>query len=107
MIDPQPIRYGQDTWLVMRNNKVLPKAVIQRVHHREGDRYLVFRWDLDPRKRELMSVVGSLEGANDLVRYDPVPTGVTPFAAYPDTRSPAQRLRDEDKRLPAEHERSH
>ena len=65
------------------------------------------RLHLDPQKRELMSVVCSLESANDLVRYDPTPTGVTPFAGYPDTRTPAQRLRDEDKRLRAEHERGH
>ena len=70
MIEPRPIRYDQDTWLVMRNDPVLPKAVIQRVHHREGDRFLLFRWDLDPQKRELMNVVASLERANDLVRYD-------------------------------------
>jgi hypothetical protein len=71
MIEPRPIRFDADTWLVMRNDPILPKAVIQRVHHREGDRYMVFRWDLDPAKRELMSVADSLEKANDLVRFDP------------------------------------
>ncbi|GAB3396832.1 hypothetical protein GCM10027568_31780 [Humibacter soli] len=38
MIEPRPIRFEVDTWLVMRNDKVLPKAVVQRVRHREGDR---------------------------------------------------------------------
>jgi hypothetical protein len=70
MARPRPIRYDQDTWLVMRNDPVIPKAVIQRVHHREGDRYLLFKWDIDPRKRQLMNVVDSLERADELVRYD-------------------------------------
>lgn len=72
MSRPKPIRYDVDTWLVMRNDPVLPKAVVQRVHHRDGgDRYLLIRWDLDPAKRELMNVVDSLERADELVRYDP------------------------------------
>jgi hypothetical protein len=45
MARPRPIRFDDDTWLVMRNDPVIPKAVIQRVHHREGDRYLLFKWD--------------------------------------------------------------
>lgn len=69
---PRPIRFDVDTWLCMRNDPVLPKAVIQRVHHRDGgDRYLVFRWDMDPAKRQLMNVCDSLEKANELVRFDP------------------------------------
>lgn len=76
MIEPRPIRFDADTWLVMRNDKVIPKAVVQRVHQREGDRYLLFKWDIDPQKRQLMSVVDSLERANDLVLYDnDLPTG--------------------------------
>ncbi|GAB3389126.1 hypothetical protein GCM10027568_10950 [Humibacter soli] len=54
-------------------DQVVPKASIQRVHHRDGDRFLVFRFELDPAKRELMSVTDSLEKANDLVRFDPPP----------------------------------
>ncbi|NNC10713.1 hypothetical protein HII28_02270 [Planctomonas sp. JC2975] len=93
MIEPRPIRFDVDTWIVMRNDKVLPKAVIQRVHHRQGDRYLLFRWDIDPQKRQLMNVVDSLEKANDLVLYDPTPTGVTPFAGYPPTTVKSPRAR--------------
>jgi hypothetical protein len=70
---PKPIRYDLDTWLVMRNDPVIPKAVIGRVHTRQGDRYFVFRWELDPAKRELVSLVDSLEKADDLVLYDPAP----------------------------------
>lgn len=80
MAFPKPIRFDADTWLCMRNDPVLPKAVIQRVHHAEGDKYLLFKWDTDPAKRMLMSVVDSLERANELVKYDPPPpNGVPPF----------------------------
>jgi hypothetical protein len=33
---PKPIRYNRDTWLVMRDDKVLPKAVIKRFTDRKG-----------------------------------------------------------------------
>lgn len=81
---PKPIRYDADTWLVMRNDPVIPKAVIQRVHGRDnsGDRFMVFAWDpLDTTKRRLMGVKESLEDANEFVKYDNTPT--------PDTRNPA------------------
>jgi hypothetical protein len=68
---PKPIRYDVDTWLVMRNDPVIPKAVIQRVRHRTGsDKYLLFKWDLDPTKRKLMNVVDTLDKADNLVRYE-------------------------------------
>jgi len=67
---PKPIRYDLDTWLCMRTNEVLPKAVIQRVHGVDGDRYLLFKWDLDPGKRTLMNICESLEKANELVLFD-------------------------------------
>jgi hypothetical protein len=71
---PKPIRYDLNTWLVMRNDPVCPKAIVRRVHHRDGhDRYLVIKWDLDPAKCQLMSVVDSLDRADDLVRYDVQP----------------------------------
>lgn len=76
---PRPIRYDVDTWIVMRNDAVIPKAVIQRVHAREGDgdRYMVFAWDpLDTTKRRLMGVKETLEDANEFVNYDtPLRTG--------------------------------
>ncbi|TAM67027.1 MAG: hypothetical protein EPN48_15330 [Microbacteriaceae bacterium] len=70
MTRPKPIRYDQDTWLVMRTNPVIPKAVIQRIHHKVGDRYLVLKWDIDPANRELMTMCTSLEKADELVLYD-------------------------------------
>lgn len=71
MTRPRPIRYDHDTWLVMRDDKVLPKAVIQRFKDRRGvDQYLLVKWDLDPGKRTLMAVCDSLEKADGLVLYD-------------------------------------
>ena len=68
---PKPIRYDRDTWLVMRDDAVIPKAVVHRYTDKAGiDQYLVVRWDLDPSKRRLMAVCTSLERADDLVRYD-------------------------------------
>jgi hypothetical protein len=68
---PKPIRYNRDTWLVMRDDKVLPKAVIKRFTDRKGvDQYLLVKWDLDPSKRTLMAVCDSLEKADKLVLYD-------------------------------------
>lgn len=107
MSRPRPIRYDQDTWLVMRNDPAIPKAVIQRVHHADGDQYLVFRWHLDPDKRRLMNVVSSLERADDLVRYDVPPSGVPPFTGYSEHRSAAKQFRDKDQQLRKEHERGH
>ena len=71
MTRPRPIRLDHDTWLVMRNDPVIPKAVIERRRDRGGaDAYFVIAWDIDPLKRVLMSVQPSLERADALVRYD-------------------------------------
>lgn len=71
MTRPRPIRLDHNTWLVMRNDPVIPKAVIERRRDRGGaDVYFVIAWDIDPQKRVLMSVQPSLERADALVRYD-------------------------------------
>lgn len=72
---PLPIRVDLDMWICMRNDAVLPKATIQRVHTPEGDRFLLFQWDLDPAKRVLRGMHDSLEKANALVRFDPPQNG--------------------------------
>lgn len=73
---PKPIRFDVDTWLIMRNDLILPKAVVQRIQHADGDRYMLFKWDLDAQRRQLMNILDSLERADDLVRYDlPQPDG--------------------------------
>lgn len=71
MTTPRPIRYDHDTWLLMRDDKVVPKAVVKRFVDRRGrDQYLVLRWDLNPSKRRLMCACESLERADELVRWD-------------------------------------
>lgn len=79
---PQPIRVDIDMWVCMRNDAVLPKASIQRVHTPEGDRFLLYKWDVDPAKRVLRGMHDSLDKANALVRFDPPQTaaGAAPVA---------------------------
>jgi len=81
---PKPIRYDGDTWLCMRNDPVVPKAIIRRFRDvKRGAVFLVIRWALDPAEQQLMASAPSLERANELVRFDP-PKGTAPaFAGYP------------------------
>jgi hypothetical protein len=69
---PKPIRYDVDTWLVMRNDPILPKAIIRRFVHTETGReyYRVVTWDLESKKRNLIGRYPSLEDANVAVLYD-------------------------------------
>jgi hypothetical protein len=67
---PRPIRYDHDTWLVMRNDPVLPAAVIQRLRDpREREFFIVVTWDLDPRGRRMVGRYATLNYADDAVRY--------------------------------------
>ncbi|MFZ4894192.1 hypothetical protein ACL9RL_07060 [Plantibacter sp. Mn2098] len=67
MSKPRPIRFDVNTWLVMRGDPVLPKAIIERRKDRRGqDVYFVLSWDLDPGKRVLMGSKPSLEEADTL-----------------------------------------
>lgn len=71
MSRPKPIRFDVNTWLVMRGDPVLPKAIIERRKDRRGqDVYFVLSWDLDPGKRVLMGSKTSLEDADSMVLYD-------------------------------------
>jgi hypothetical protein len=73
---PWPIRYDRATWLCMRNDPVLPKAIIKRVwvwDKQSGERLMKFRavtWDLDPAKRTLIGYYNDVGEANNAVRYD-------------------------------------
>ena len=87
MSRPKPIRFDLDTWLVMRSDPIVPKAVVKRFRDRKGvSQYLLLKWDLDPEKRQLMGVHVSLEAADAQVLYDnPRPThpnGPAAFGAY-------------------------
>ncbi len=89
---PKPIRFDGDTWLCMRNDPALPKAIIRRFRDvKRGAVFLVIRWALDPAEQQLMASAPTLERANELVRFDP-PTGFAPgFNGYPHSNADARR----------------
>ena len=67
---PRPIRFDHDTWLIMRNDPVLPAAVIQRLRDPRGQEFfVVVSWDLNPDGRRMIGRYGSLEDADSAVRY--------------------------------------
>lgn len=86
---PKPIRFDGDTWLCMRNDPAVPKAIIRRFRDvKRGSVFLVIRWALDPAEQQLMASAPSLERANELVHFDP-PTSTAPrFAGYPQPATP-------------------
>jgi hypothetical protein len=71
-----PIRYDVDTWLCMRNDPVLPKAIIKRIwvtDKQSGQRLMKFRavtWDLDPTKRTLIGYYNDVGEANEAVTIE-------------------------------------
>lgn len=77
----------------MRNDPVLPKAIIKRVYvidkrtNRRVEKYRAVTWDLDPSKRMLIGYFTDVGQANDAVRYD-IPknvarvTGTKAFGMY-------------------------
>ena len=79
---PWPIRYDTDTWLCMRNDPVLPRAIIKRVQvidnrtSQRVEKYRAVTWDLDPSKRMLIGYFTDVGSANDAVRFD-IPKNVT------------------------------
>ena len=99
--------------MIMRTDPVLPKAVVLRVHGRNGDRYLLSKWDLDPKQRRLMNVVGSLERADQLVLYDNgAPEGYwsgppNGGIEHAERATTGQRLYERDRGLGVEPERGH
>lgn len=93
MSPPKPIRISRVEWVCMRNDPVLPKAVIRLVTVRERrdgvegpplDRYRVVTWAPDSADRLLVGYFDTLQAANAAVRYDiPDPTSVvTGHAAF-------------------------
>ena len=67
---PRPIRFDHDTWLIMRNDPVLPAAVIQRLREPNGHEFfVVVTWDLDPDGRRMIGRYATLEDADSAVRY--------------------------------------
>lgn len=72
---PKPIRYDRDTWVCMRNDPVLPKAIIRRVTLRDTasgsttERFRVVTWALDSGERRLVGYFDDLAEANGAVLY--------------------------------------
>jgi hypothetical protein len=91
---PRPIRYDVDTWLVMRNDPVLPAAVILRLRNPDGSEFFVaITWDLDPGKRRLVGRYRSLDDADRAVLY----TVPTPTVGARDEELLAMRARQEEQ----------
>jgi hypothetical protein len=91
MTRPRPIRYDVDTWLVMRNDPVFPKAIIRRIQgvdphtKRKVEKFRVVTWYLESSKRQLVGsgYFDTLQEADAVVLYD-TPKDVAPEArSYP------------------------
>ena len=86
---PKPIRYDFNTWLVMRNDPVLPAAIVTRQRTAEGAEYFrAVTWELDPEERLLIGRSATLGGADNLVRY---PTPLPPVPSAHDVMDPVRR----------------
>ena len=68
------LRYIQieaDLWAVMREAPDRPRAIIERVHWRDGsEQYLLKTWHTHPSERKLVSIHESLEDACRAVRWN-------------------------------------
>lgn len=88
---PKPIRYDHDTWLCVRSEPAVPKALIRRIRDRNGvETYLVVRWDLNPANQTVMASTNTLEKANGLVQFEKSSTGREKSPGYPSALSSMQ-----------------
>ena len=88
---PKPIRYDHDTWLCIRSEPALPKALIRRLRDRHDvETYLVLKWDLNPANQTVMASTSTLEKANSLVQFDKPSTGREKTPGYPSALSSMQ-----------------
>jgi hypothetical protein len=70
---PRPIRYDHDTWLVMRNDPVLPAALIVRMRGPGRQEFFItIGWDLDAEQRRMIGRYPTLQEADAAVLYDNV-----------------------------------
>jgi hypothetical protein len=91
----KPIRYDADTWLIMREDPVLPAAVIRRVRHKGGEFFLAIGWDLEPARRIMTGRFQSLQEADESIRY----TGGNPVMPRPgESFSEVERRRQDHAR---------
>jgi hypothetical protein len=99
---PRPIRYDIDTWLLMRDDPVLPAAIIVRLRGPGSQEFFVaVCWDLDHEKRRMIGRYATLQNADAAVLYE----HSTPIVPRPDEELEAYRQRQE--REAVEIERAH
>ena len=73
---PKPIRISHDEWVCMRNDLVLPKAIIRRVTLTppngcdQVQKFRVVTWELEQADRKLIGYYDELHVANNQVLYD-------------------------------------
>lgn len=99
---PKPIRVSRVEWVCMRNDPVIPKAVIRLVvvtPPSGGDQvqaYRVVTWAEESRDRKLVGYYESLQDANSVVLFDvPDPEsivkGLDAFGMYKAAPGPRPR----------------
>jgi hypothetical protein len=80
----------------MRNDPVLPAAVITRQHTADGDEYFrAVTWELEPSERLLVGRFGSLQDANAAVPY----RATRPVVADPRETWEDFKRRDEEQSI--------
>jgi hypothetical protein len=100
---PRPIRYDQDTWLVMRNDPVLPAAVILRLRGPGRQEFFVtVRWDLEPENRRMIGRYPTLQEADDVVLYETL----TPVVGAPLEDNEQLRRRQEQHAVELERQQA-
>lgn len=84
MIGDGPIRISVHEWVIIRNNRRSPKALIRRVDPESPtEHYRVVTFELDPAERMLLGRYRTLDAANDSVLYDRPVTNVPAHSGYP------------------------
>jgi hypothetical protein len=77
---PRPIRYDHDTWLVMRDDPVLPAALIVRLRGPARQEFFIaIGWDLDSEQRRMIGRYPTLQEADAAVLYE----NITPVVGAP------------------------
>jgi len=71
------IQVDADLWVVMREDKYRPRAVIKRVTAYDGvEQYFLLTWQMDPTQRKLVRIHESLEEANRSVKWRNQPRNI-------------------------------
>lgn len=78
------IQITADLWVVMREAKDRPRAVIERVRWHDGsEQYLLKTWHSDPGQRRLVRIHDTLEDANRSVKWQPTDSRTPSRDGYP------------------------